>query len=146
MGGMFFLWIILLIASVVIEAMTMGLTCIWFAGGALAAILVERIHGTVYMQIAVCLIVSLILMYFTRPVAVKYFNKERVKTNLEDLIGKQAVVTETVSNLRGTGRAILDGKEWSAKSADDEVVFREGEIVKVLEIQGVKLIVEAKCE
>ena len=146
MEGTMLLWICLLIGAIAIEAMTMGLTSIWFAGGALAALLLERLGAGIYLQISVCLVVSLVLLYFTRPVAVKYFNKDRVKTNLEGFIGKQAVVTETIDNLKGTGHAILDGKEWSAKSADDEVVFREGEIVKVLEIQGVKLIVKAKCD
>ena len=144
MGGMFFLWIILLVAAVLIEAVTMGLTSIWFAGGALAALVVERLQGSVYAQISICLIVSLVLMYVTRPIAVKYFNTERVKTNLEELIGRRAVVTEKISNLQGMGQVIVAGKEWSARSMDDQVQFAEGEIVIVSEIKGVKLVVHSE--
>ena len=141
MGGMCFLWIILLVGAIVIEAMTMGLTCIWFAGGALAGLLLERIGAGIYLQVSVCLIVSLVLMYFTRPIAVKYFNKERVKTNLDDLVGRKAVVTEEISNLYGTGQVTVAGKEWSARSTADEITFETGAIVKVTEIRGVKLMV-----
>lgn len=142
MGGMTFLWIIVLVAAIVIETMTMGLTTIWFAGGALAALIAERLGGGLYLQISICLIVSLVLLYFTRPVAVKHFNKERVKTNIDELIGKQAVVTDTVCNLQGTGKVVVTGLEWSAKSIDDRLEFSEGEIVRVAQIKGVKLIVK----
>ena len=143
MGEMTILWLVVLIAAVVIEAMTMGLTTIWFAGGALAALLIERLNGGIYLQVIVCLVVSLVLLYFTRPVAVKHFNKGRQKTNLDELIGKQAVVTSEICNLRGTGKVTVSGQEWSAKSEEDELVFAEGEIVRIAKIKGVKLIVNA---
>lgn len=144
MEGMSFLWIIVLIIAIVIEAMTLGLTCIWFAGGALVGLFLERIGAGIYTQIIACLIVSLILMYFTRPIAVKYFNKEREKTNFNSVIGKQAVVTEAINNLKGTGQVIVDGKEWSARSEVEGLTFEEGEIVTIVRIQGVKLIVKPK--
>lgn len=137
------LWIIVLIAAVLIEVMTLGLTTIWFAGGALAALLVERLNGGFYLQIIVCLVVSLILMYFTRPVAVKHFNGQRKKTNLDTLIGKQAVVTSEICNLQGTGKVVVSGQEWSAKSEKDDQIFLKDETVRILRIKGVKLIVEA---
>ena len=136
------LWIIVLIAAIFIEAMTMGLTSIWFAGGALTAIILELLNAGTYLQVIVFLVISLLLLYFTRPVAVKLFNKERVKTNAEGLIGKQAVVTDTIHNLKTTGKVVVAGQEWSARSSDEETIFETGEIVRIVDIKGVKLIVE----
>ena len=143
MGTMTILWLIVLIAAILIEAGTMGLTSIWFAGGALAAIGVENLNGGSYLQIIVFLVVSLGLLYFTRPVAMRYFNKERQKTNLDSIIGKQAVVTSTIHNLKGIGKVTVSGQEWSAKSLEENQIFEEGEIVRIVKINGVKLIVES---
>lgn len=143
MGEMTIFWIVVLVAALVAEAVTMGLVSIWFAVGALAALLVEKLHGGVYLQMIVCLVVSLVVMYFTRPIAIKYFNKDRQKTNANSLIGKQAVVTGRIYNLEGMGKAIVSGQEWSAKSLKDDQIFEEGEIVKIVKIKGVKLIVES---
>ena len=143
MGEMTIFWLVVLVAALVAEAVTMGLISIWFAVGALAALLVEKLHGGVYLQMIVCLVVSLVVMYFTRPIAIKYFNKDRQKTNANSLIGKQAVVTGRIHNLEGMGKVIVSGQEWSAKSLEDDQIFEEGEIVKIVKIKGVKLIVES---
>ena len=136
------LWIVVMIATIVIEAATMGLTTIWFSGGALIALIVEMLNGSVYLQILAFLVISLFLLCFTRPVAVKYFNRERTRTNLDGLIGKQAVVIVSVHNLNETGRVVVEGKEWMARSTDVSRTFEEGEIVRIQSIQGVKLMVE----
>ena len=136
------LWIVVMIATIVIEAATMGLTTIWFTGGALIALIVEMLNGSVYLQILAFLMISLSLLCFTRPLAVKYFNRERTRTNLDGLIGKQAVVIVSVHNLNETGRVVVEGKEWMARSTDVSRTFEEGEIVRIQSIQGVKLMVE----
>ena len=136
------LWIVVMIATIVIEAATMGLTTIWFTGGALIALIVEMLNGSVYLQILAFLVISLFLLCFTRPLAVKYFNRERTRTNLDGLIGKQAVVIVSVHNLNETGRVVVEGKEWMARSTDVSRTFEEGEIVRIQSIQGVKLMVE----
>lgn len=136
------LWLIVLVAALVIEAMTMGLTTIWFGGGALAAMIVEMLNGGISLQVVVFLIISLILLFYTRPIAVKHFNKKRAKTNLDTVIGKTAVVTIPIHNLKETGQVILDGKEWTARSNDASKEFEKGSLVKIVEIKGVKLIVE----
>lgn len=136
------LWIVVMIATIVIEAATMGLTTIWFSGGALIALIVEMLNGSVYLQILAFLVISLFLLCFTRPLAVKYFNRERTRTNLDGLIGKQAVVIVSVHNLNETGRVVVEGKEWMARSTDVSRTFEEGEIVRIQSIQGVKLMVE----
>ena len=88
------------------------------------------------------IVVSIVLLLVTRPLAVKYFNKDRVRTNAESLIGSQAIVISEIDNLQGVGQVTVGGQEWSAKSKDSQHKFKVGEVVEVIEIQGVKLIVE----
>ena len=136
------LWLIVLVAAIVIEAMTMGLTSIWFSGGALTAMIVELLNGSISLQIIMFLIISLILLFYTRPIAVKYFNQKREKTNLDTVIGRTAVVSIPIHNLKETGQVILDGKEWTARSNDSSKQFDKDVLVKVVSIRGVKLMVE----
>lgn len=134
------LWVVILIAALVVEIATMGLTTIWFAGGALIALIAAAIGVPVVVQILAFLIISVVLLVFTRPIAVKYFNKDRVRTNVESLVGRQAIVVSQVDNLRGVGQVSVGGQEWSARSSVDDVVLEEGAVVTVLAISGVKLI------
>ncbi len=143
MSNVLIFWIIVLIATLAIEAATMGLTTIWFTGGAFVALIIELLNGSFLLQVIIFLMVSLILLIFTRPVAVKHFNKEREKTNLDSLIGKQAVVTSSIHNLQETGQVMIDGKEWTARSTDASKTIAKDEIVRIVSIKGVKLIVEA---
>ena len=135
-------WLILLIACIVVEALTMGLTTVWFAGGALVAILATLLHAPVAVQVVLFFVVSLLMLFFTRPVAVKYFNRDRVKTNVESMVGRQAIVTGDIDNIHGVGQATVGGQEWSARSYDDEVRISVGTVVTITEISGVKLIVK----
>jgi len=139
-------WLILLVVLVVIELITMGLTTIWFAGGALAAALISIPGTPLALQILVFLIVSGILLYFTRPVAVKYFNRDRIRTNVESMIGRQAIVISEINNLEGIGQVNTGGMEWSARSSYHNVVLPAGTVVTVLGVDGVKLIVEERKE
>ena len=83
-------------------------------------------------------------MYFTRPIAVKYFNKDRIKTNAESLVGKQAIVISEIDNLQGIGQVTVDGKEWTARTLNEGITLSAGSVVIVRAISGVKLIVEEK--
>lgn len=139
-------WLVLLVVLIVIELITMGLTTIWFAGGALAAALVSIPNTPVVLQVIVFLIVSLVLLFFTRPVAVKYFNKDRVRTNIEGMIGRQAIVVSEINNVEGIGQVNTGGMEWSARSSYHNVVLPVGAVVTVLGVDGVKLIVEERNE
>ena len=106
MSEMLIFWLVLLIVAIVVEVLTMGLTTIWFAGGALVAILAAMLHLPIWLQIILFAGVSLTLLFFTRPVAVKYFNRDRIKTNVESMVGRQAVVTGEIDNIQGQiGRA-----------------------------------------
>lgn len=135
-------WLILFVALLIIEIFTMGLTTIWFAGGALVAFILAFVDFGLPVQIIAFLLVSIALLVLTRPIAIKYFNQERQKTNAESLIGEKAVVLETIDSLHGTGRVEVNGMEWSAKVDDTEHIIDADEIVIIEGIQGVKLIVK----
>ena len=140
------IWLIVLIICIGVELGTMGLTSIWFAGGSVPAIIAAAFGGPVWLQVILFLIVSLVLLFFTRPIAVKYFNKDRIKTNAESLIGRTAIVISDINNLEGIGQVTVSGQEWSARSADEAIQIPTGTVVIVRAINGVKLIVEERKE
>ena len=139
-------WLVLLIILVVIEIATLGLTTIWFAGGARVALIAAGFGAPLYLQIALFIAVSALLLFFTRPLAVRYFNNDRVKTNAESLVGKKAVVEEEIDNLKPSGLVSVSGQEWTARSTQDERVIPKGSVVFICAISGVKLIVEERKE
>lgn len=139
-------WLIVLVVLVVIELLTMGLTTIWFAGGALAATIAALFHAPVAVQVILFLVVSGVLIFSTRPLAVKYFNKDRVRTNAESLVGRQAIVISEIDNLQGIGQVNVGGMEWSARTRVDGVKLPVGTVTTVLAINGVKLVVEERKE
>lgn len=140
------IWLILLIIFIIIELISLGLTTIWFAGGALVAYIASVAGANEIIQIVLFLAVSLILLFFTRPLAQKYINKGAVKTNVEAVTGKTAKVIEEINNVNATGKAVIDGEEWMARAEKAEEIFRVGELVTVSEVQGVKVIVKKKEE
>ncbi len=139
-------WLIALVVLLIIELLTMGLTTIWFAGGAFVAMLMALAGLPVYLQLTVFLLVSLALLVFTRPLALKYFNQQRTKTNADELVGKKAIVLTEINNLAGTGQVNVKGMEWTARALQDEAIIPQGAIVRIMEIQGVKLIVEEEMK
>ena len=135
-------WLLLFIVLLVIEILTMGLTTIWFAGGALVSFVACLFGAGLEAQVYLFIGVSLILLIFTRPAVKKYLNRNTVKTNAESLVGKTVQVKERIDNRNGTGMALLGGQEWTARSVTDDVVFEPGEEGVVSEIRGVKLILK----
>ena len=136
------IWLLLFVVLLVIELFTVGLTTIWFAVGALAAFLADCLGAGLPVQIIVFLAVSCILLIFTRPWAAKHVNHRRVRTNYESEIGKIILITEKVDNLNQTGKSTVDGQEWTVRSKNDSDVLEPGTKAKVVDISGVKLIVE----
>lgn len=136
------IWLLVLIVSVIGELMTMGLTSIWFAGGALVAIVLALIHVPFSIQIIIFGIVSAVLIIFTRPIAIKYFNKDRVRTNVESLVGRQGIVISEIDNLQNIGQITVNGQEWSARTVDSEIKLPVGAVVEIVSISGVKLMVK----
>ena len=139
-------WLIIFIVLLIIEICTMGLTTIWFAGGALVAFIMGVIGFGVAVQVAVFIVVSIALLVLTRPLALRFFNRERMKTPAESLIGQQALVLEDIDTLHASGLVEVNGQEWSAKTDDPDGCIKKNEVVMIEGIQGVKLIVRAKEE
>lgn len=139
-------WIAALILFVVVEAVTVGLASIWFAIGALAALICALLHGPVWLQVVWFLAVSLATLILTRPMVKKYMKGKVVPTNADRNIGRTAAVIERIDNLAGTGAVRIDGVTWTARSADEQKTIEVGVMVTVREIRGVKLVVEPKTE
>jgi membrane protein implicated in regulation of membrane protease activity len=138
------IWLILLILFIGVEAATLGLTSIWFAGGALVALLAAALKVPIWLQVVLFLVTALLLLIFTRPVAVKYFNKDREKTNVDSIVGKQAIVTAQIDNLMAQGKVVVAGQEWSARSIEEGIAIAEGTVVIIEAVSGVKLLVREK--
>ncbi|MBR2520686.1 MAG: NfeD family protein [Oscillospiraceae bacterium] len=143
------IWAGLLVFFIILEAATVQLTSIWFAGGALAALITASLKASIAVQIAVFLIISAGLLVFVYPTVKKKLKTNLVATNADMNIGKQAVVTQRIDNICGTGAVKLSGVEWTARAQGDTAI-PAGETVTVMKIDGVKLIVapapgERKC-
>ncbi|MBN7772738.1 NfeD family protein [Clostridium aminobutyricum] len=133
-------WVILALIFAIIEAFTMGLTTIWFCGGAVVASLLAMVNAPIGVQVAMFLIVSFVLLYFTRPIAQKKLKVGSEKTNAEALIGKIGFVTQTIQPF-STGQVKLEGKEWTAIAEDRSITIEKGSKVVAVKIEGVKLVV-----
>ncbi|NLJ96566.1 MAG: NfeD family protein [Clostridiales bacterium] len=136
-------WLILLAFLILVEFVTLGLTTIWFAGGALVAFIVSLFYDNLLLEVILFLVVSLALLFFTRPIVKRYFNSTRVKTNYEAVIGMEALVTTRIDNINSTGLATVNGQEWTARSVDGSII-EEGTKVVIESISGVKLMVRKK--
>lgn len=134
-------WAIGLVAFLAVEGLTVGLTAIWFALGALAALVCSIAGGRVWLQLVLFLLVSVVALIFTRPLVKKYINDRVIPSNANALIGKECRVTETIDNIAGTGAVYVEGKTWTARSIDDSIIEKDT-LVTAKKIEGVKLIVE----
>lgn len=138
---MVYLWLILFVAAVLIEAATTALISIWFAVGSIAALAAAAFGAPVWLQLIVFAVFAAVMLIFTRPMLKKLFPKKFTPTNTELSIGKSAVVIEDINNSLGTGRVRLNGVDWMAVSANDRIIEKDT-VVTVKEINGAKLTVE----
>ena len=134
-------WILISAGLILIELITLGLTSIWFAVGAVVAAVLSHLGFNIWTQLTGFLIVTTILLIFTRPFAQKILNSRVTKTNVEEIVGKIGIVTEEVDNIKGQGAVKLNGMEWTARSVSDATIPKDRK-VKVCDVSGVKLIVE----
>ena len=134
-------WTALLILLGIGEAVTVGLTCIWFAAGSLVALLVSLLNGPLWLQIVLFLAVSILSMMAVRPMAKKYLNNKVEPTNADRIIGSEAYVVEAINNLQAAGAVRVNGVVWSARSEHEELI-PAGTLIRVLRIEGVKVYVE----
>ena len=139
--NMALVWLIAMIVLLVIEGIVPGLISIWFALGALAALIAAALHAPMWLQLLWFLVVSVVALAATRPLVKKYVNSRVKPTNADMILGKDCVVTEEIDNVRGTGAVTVGGKVWTARMENDEDKAAVGEILHGIRIEGVKLIV-----
>lgn len=137
------IWLIMVVVLVAGEALTAGLTFIWFAVGALGGLIVSLFGGPIWLQVVLFLSLSALALALVRPVAAKLMRSGRVATNADRVIGKTAIVTETIDNVAGKGQVSVAGQIWTARSERDVVIPKDAEVT-VLRIEGVKVFVETK--
>ena len=134
------IWVALVIIFAVIEGLTFGLTTIWFALAALIMVFLSFLPIPVLYQVLIFLALSAVFLVFTRPVAIKKFKTGKVKTNVDSLIGKHALVTKQITEF-DRGEVKLNGQIWSART-EDGATLEEGAKCEVLRIEGVQAIVQ----
>ena len=139
-----YVWLALFILLIIAECATVGLVSIWFAGGSLIAMFLAMADVKPIWQVIVFLVVSLLLLILTRPIAMKHLNKKKTKTNYQSVIGTVVRITETVDNFNQTGAAFADGKEWTVRTAEDGIIIEKDAAAVVVAVEGVKLIVKEK--
>lgn len=137
----FLLWFVAFLVFVAMEAASLALTALWFAGGALAAFLVAVCGGSFRLQIIIFTVISALLLACVRPFAKKCVNRGTQKTNAGSLVGKLVRITEDVDNARWTGKGMVEGMEWTVRARDPGCVLPAGMSAEIVDIQGVKLIV-----
>ena len=137
-------WLAALVVFLVVEGIVPGLVSIWFALGALAALISSFFGAPFWLQIVWFIAVSVVSLLLTRPLAKKYVNSRVEPTNADAVIGKECIVTEDVDNILSKGTVSVMGQVWTARSDNDHVVIGAGERAEVVRIEGVKLIIRRK--
>jgi len=137
--SMRWVWVALTVIFAVIEAFTLGLTTIWFALASIVMVFLSFLPIPFILQMVIFLAISAVLLFFTRPIALKKFKIGKVKTNVDSLAGKHALVTKQISEFN-RGEIKLNGQIWTAKSEDGSTI-NEGTKCEVLRIEGVHAIV-----
>ena len=133
-------WLVIAIICLIIEAITVGLATIWFAAGAFVALLLSLLHVSIPIQIVIFLIVSVCLLVFTRKIFVKKLKTGAEKTNVDALIGCEGLVVKDILDF-SAGQVKLNGQIWTAVGREPDIAIPENTPVKVIAIEGVKLIV-----
>lgn len=141
---LFWFWTALIVIFLITEIATLGLTTIWFAGGAAAALILNAAGAGRWVQICFFLLISFVLLLLVRPIAKGRFNIQRTPTNVDSMIGKEGIVREDICNVEARGCVEVQGQEWSARSRDPDTEIPAGSRVIVNSIEGVKLIVTEK--
>lgn len=139
------LWAVVLIAAIVIETQTMDMITIWFMPSALIAMILGMLEVEFWVQCLVFVLLTTVLLILSKTLFKTFFKKQApIRTNVDALLGQEAIILETVNNRTGEGTAKLNGCVWSVRAEDENEILSEGEVVVVKEIRGVKLICAKK--
>ena len=134
-------WLGIMVVLIVFELCTTSLTTIWFAGGAFVALIMALFNLPLWAEIVAFVVVSVVVLVFTRPLVDKVLKVGKAKTNVDSLIGMKAKVIVEINNSEDVGYVVVNGQEWSARSQNDEVI-PDNSMVEIVEVTGVKLIVK----
>ena len=134
-------WLIVGIIFAVSEALTVGLVTIWFTGGAVVALVAALLGAGIPVQVVLFFIVSIGLLVTTRKIFVNKLKTGGTKTNVDALVGEEAKVLTEIKPFE-PGSVKLKGQEWTAVAKDDTLTIASGDIVKVVAIEGVKVVVK----
>ena len=140
MDNLTIVWLVLMVIFLIAEAATVTITSLWFAVGALVALLAGVFGAKFWLQVVLFIIVSAATLLALRPMIKKYFTPNLTRTNVDALIGIQGYVTADINNVAATGTVKLNGMEWTARSTDGSPIAA-GVLIKVDRIEGVKAIV-----
>ncbi|MCR5542718.1 MAG: NfeD family protein [Eubacterium sp.] len=138
-------WVIVAAVTLVIEIISLGLSSIWFTGGAIVAAVIGYMHGPLWLQVVAFIVVSTLLLFLMRPLAKKKLAVGTEKTNTDSLIGRVEKIIVTVDNNAGTGMLKIGDVEWRAVSVDGSVIPAET-LVKIEKIEGTKLFVKREVD
>ena len=134
-------WLVFAVAMGILEAITAQMVSIWFALGGAAGYVTSLFTENIYIQVAVAIVVTIITLIATRPLAKRIINNTKTHTNSDKNIGKTAIVTIEIDNYQSTGQVKVGSSIWSAKSADNSIIEKDSKVI-VKDIEGVKLVVE----
>ncbi|MBQ8208272.1 MAG: NfeD family protein [Clostridia bacterium] len=135
------IWLIILILSFITELATAALVAVWFMPGALIALILSALDLPIWLQVLVFAVTSAVMLLLSKTIFRKYIRKNPIiKTNSDALMGETAIVTEDIDNLEGRGQIKINAQYWSARSSDPSVRIEKGSLVKIVSIEGVKLI------
>lgn len=140
MDWMTLVWFGLLVFFLLLEGSTAAMVSVWFAGGALAAMVTTLLTDVLWVQAVVFLAVSTVLLALLRPLARKLSATKKTATNVDSVPGKTGVVLEDIDNLAPAGQVKLDAMIWTARSTTGEKI-PVGTVVRVDRVEGVKLYV-----
>lgn len=133
-----YIWIGVIVLSIVFEIVTPDLVAIWFVPGGLLSMILAFCGVSEWIQIPVFLAVSILCIVFARPMINR--RQKPLATNIDAIIGEKAIVVEKIENIAGAGQVKVRGQSWSARTIDDDVAYEPGEVVTVIAVEGVKLI------
>ncbi len=137
---MYLIWAVAIVGFGILEGITFQLMSIWFMIGSIAGLVAALCSAPFYLQLIIAIAVSVLALIITRPIVLKYLKPKIQSTNADRCIGANAIVLEEIDNLKSTGCVKIDGKEWTARAQNGEIIPKDA-LVRVEKIEGVKLIV-----
>ena len=142
MDRMIIIWIAAIVVFSVAEAITVQLVSIWFGIASIVCLILAAVGAEIWLQVTVFIVVSVLLLVFTRPIVKRLSKNSGAKTNADRVIGEVAVVLQSINNDCAEGQVSVLGQTWTARSQDGTNI-PAGEKVIVQAIEGVKVIVSA---